>query len=162
MSTGRVHTINCAVVDLPTVQFCDTLQPWLTQVKFHGQTRLPWWGVELSGVYRDVPGAAANADFRYTRAAVRQSLGRNLNTSGVTVQVVAPETNYLPRQRQLDLRAGKRIEIERFRARASIDLYNVLNSNGPQRVRARVNETWPTPLEVQQPRMAQFTFTVDF
>lgn len=162
MSTGRRHTINCAFIDLPTVQFCDTVEPWLAQVKFLGQTQLPWWGLELSGVYRDVPGATANADFRYTRAAVRSSLGRNLNTSGVTVRLVAPETNHLSRQRQVDLRAGKRITLDRYRFRASVDVYNVLNANSPQRVRARVNNTWPAPTQVQQPRMVQLTFTLDF
>ena len=58
MSTGRLRTVNCAVVDFPigTVQrstategdFCDTSFPWLTQVKFQGSYMLPY-DIQLSG-----------------------------------------------------------------------------------------------------------------
>ena len=177
-STGRVHTKNCAIVDIPigTVQgstgtegsFCDTVFPWLMQVKFQGSYTLPH-DVQLSGVYRNVPGAGgargagSSGDFRARRANVRFiEEGNRLFRSATTVDAVPDGTIFQDRQQQIDLRIGKIFNVAGNRFRAAVDIYNLTNRNAPQRVNNRISSTWPRPTEIQQPRMMQLTFTWDY
>jgi len=155
VSTGRLHTVTCAVVDLPTVQFCDTVQPYQTQVKFLGRYPLPWYGIELSGVYQNVPGPNLLATAVYTNAQIRGSLGRDLSSGAngtVTVNLIAPNTVYLPRQNQVDMRVAKAFQVDRYKFTAGLDLFNLFNGSGIQRYNNRVNATWPTPQDIQPAR----------
>ena len=179
MSTGRLHTVNCAVVDLPggTVQgstategnFCDTTFPWLTQVKFQGSYMLPY-DIQLSGVYRNVPGATgsrgagSNGDFRASRADVRfvDCADCRLFRSRVTVDAIPDGTIFLERQQQVDVRIGKILNVGGNRIRAAADLFNLFNANSTQSANNRIGESWPRPTAIQQPRMLQLTFTWEY
>jgi len=170
LSTGRLHLTNCAIVDTSTVQFCDTVFPWLTQVKFQGSYTLPY-DFQISGVYRNVPGAGgsrasgSNADFRAKRSGATfkdAAAGRVTNKGGFTVQAVPEGTIFQERQQQVDVRVGKSINFREHRFRLALDAYNLLNDNAPQRVTNRIGSTWPKPREIQQPRMLQITGTWDF
>lgn len=155
LSTGRTHTDNCAIIDLPTVQFCDTVQPFQTQIKFMARYPLPWWGLETSGVFQNVPGPFIAATAVYNNAAVSPSLGRDLSSGAngtVTVNLIQPNTENLNRQTQIDLRVSKNIPVGRARLLASLDLYNLLNANSIQTFNSRLNATWPTPQDIQPAR----------
>jgi hypothetical protein len=53
----------------------------------------------------------------------------NLTESSVTVPLVAPGTEFLPRLKQLDLSLGKSFQIGRARIHGQLDLFNVLNAS---------------------------------
>jgi hypothetical protein len=106
LSTGRVTTSQCFVVDAPVLFLtptpvvsptlpaatnaqspmanCEVVPPFLTQYKGYGVYQLPW-GVSLSGTYQAVPQPASSgaftsisADYVATNAEIRPSLGRDL------------------------------------------------------------------------------------
>jgi hypothetical protein len=165
LSTGQLHTVDCAVVDLPSRQYCDTKQPYQTQIKFLGRYPLPWWGLEVSGVFQSIPGPWKTATVVYTSSEIIGSLGRHLSagpTSDVTVDVIQPNTENLDRQYQTDLRLGKTIRYQRYRVTANIEVNNLFNANGVQRFNARLSPTWPTPLDIQQPRIVQINAILQF
>ena len=95
-------------------------------------------------------------------AQVEQSLGRPLSTAPtVSVNVIPPGTVYGDRLNQLDVRLGKNFRVQRYRINASVDVYNVLNSD------AVLNEksaylVWRTPLSVVKPRFVKFSAQLDF
>ena len=163
-STGRTHIVNCAAPDTPTVLYCDTTEPWLTQIKFRANYPLPWYGLQLSGVYQNNPGKFLTARSRFRNAAINPSLGRNLTrgSSSVNVHLIQPRTQTLDRQTQFDMRLGKNWNAGRVRMTTSVDFFNLFNSSGIINFSDTVNATWPTPTEIQQPRMAKFDFKMTF
>lgn len=163
VSTGRAHLDTCAVVDSPQkTRFCDNLQPFLSNYKLLGHYPLPWWGVELSGVLQNLAGQPLTATAVYTRAQVRPSLGRDLTTSTVTVDLMAPSTEYLPRRTQVDLRVAKTIRYQRARLTASLDLFNLFNGNSIERFNNRIGPTWPTPTQIQPARFVGLNVLLNF
>jgi hypothetical protein len=108
LSTGRVTTSQCFVVDAPMVYLtptplvspatptatnalspmsnCEVVPPFLTQYKGYGVYQLPWWGLNVSATYQAVPQPASQgtlnsitADYVATNAEIRPSLGRDLS-----------------------------------------------------------------------------------
>ena len=99
LSTGRVLTDNCLLVDSPSTVtagtpmggaltvptqdarpgFCRISQPWAagTQVKFAVVYPLPW-RLQSSVIYQNNPGFPIAASYVATNAEIKQSLGRNL------------------------------------------------------------------------------------
>ena len=55
LSSGRAHRQNCAVVDTPTVQYCDQKESLQTQFKATGSYPLPWWGIQVAGTFLNIP-----------------------------------------------------------------------------------------------------------
>jgi hypothetical protein len=53
----------------------------------------------------------------------------NLTEASITVPLVAPNTEFLPRINQLDLSVGKPFNVGRIRIHGQIDLFNVLNAS---------------------------------
>jgi hypothetical protein len=167
MSTGRAHTVTCAVVDTPTNQYCDTLQPFQTQWKFIGSYPLPWYGIEVSGTYLNIPPQFLTATAVFTSAQIQQSLGRNLSsgaTGRVTVNLIQPNTVFHPqgRQTQVDFKVSKTTQFGRYRLNAGIEFFNILNGTGIQRFNNRVNATYPSVLEIQYARYAQVNAQLTF
>jgi hypothetical protein len=168
LSTGRVTTSQCFVVDAPVVYLgvvspatptatnpqspmssCNVVPPFLTQYKAYGVYQLPW-GVSLSGTYQAVPQPATGgaltsitADYVATNAEIRPSLGRDL-AAGVngtaTLELLKPFSLLGGHTKQLDLRIGKSLPSSgRMRTRLSLDIYNVLNSNDWQTITTRLS-----------------------
>lgn len=176
LSTGSRHTNDCAVVDLPSVLYCDVKQPWQTQIKLLGLYPLPWWGLQLSGVYQNLPGENLNATAAYTNAQIRPSLGRDRSAgaAGVVIVPLIPAygvgvfgartfgTEYLPRQSQIDLRVAKAFQFGRYNITTGVDLFNLLNGNGIQLYNNRVNQSWPKPVTVQPARSVAVNAVVNF
>jgi hypothetical protein len=57
--------------------------------------------------------------------------GPRLTSASLTLPVVAPGTEFLPRLRQLDLSFAKTFTMGRTRLQGQVDLFNVLNANTP-------------------------------
>jgi hypothetical protein len=108
LSTGRVTTSQCFVVDAPVLYLtptplvspalptatnaqspmsnCEVVPPFLTQYKGFGVYQLPWWGLSVSGTFQAVPQPASQgtlnsitADYVATNAEIRPTLGRDLS-----------------------------------------------------------------------------------
>jgi hypothetical protein len=181
LSTGRTSLDDCEVVGkvialnppstttnagglIPfatSPQFCHQDSNFLTQVKGYGAYTLPA-GVQLAATFQSVIGQPLAANVTYTSAQVAQSLGRPLSTATtVSVNVIPPGTLYGDRLNQLDVRLGKTFTVQKYKINASIDLYNILNSD------AVLNENssytvWRRPLSVVRPFFAKFGGQISF
>jgi hypothetical protein len=167
MSTGRTHTVNCAVIDTPTNQYCDTLEPFQTQWKFVGSYPLPWYGIEVSGTYLNIPPQFLTATAVYTSAQIQGSLGRPLSagpTGRVTVNLIQPNTVFHPqgRQTQVDFKLSRTTTFGKYRLNTGIEFFNLLNGTGVQRYNDRVSATYPSVLEIQYARYAQLNAQLTF
>jgi hypothetical protein len=168
LSTGRVTTSQCFVVDAPVVYLgvvspttptatnpqspmssCNVVPPFLTQYKAYGVYQLPW-GVSLSGTYQAVPQPAGGgaltsitADYVATNAEIRPTLGRDLAAGAngtMTLELLKHFALLGGHTKQLDLRIGKSLPSSgRMRTRLSLDIYNVLNSNDWQTINTRLS-----------------------
>jgi hypothetical protein len=130
-------------------------------VKGYGAYTLPA-GVQLAATLQSVIGQPLASNVTYTSAQVAQSLGRPLSTATtVSVNVVPPGTLYGDRLNQLDVRLGKTFTVQKYKINASVDLYNVLNSD------AVLNENssylvWRRPLSVVRPFFIKFGGQISF
>jgi hypothetical protein len=178
MSTGKTMEDNCEIVavlpelnagaNLRPTQFCHRETPWVTQLKGFGVYTVPKIDVQISGTFRSINEASINANFTATNAylAANSNLGRLLAgttsaTQNITVALLEPNTRYLDRRNELDLRVGKILKYGRNRAVVSLDLYNALNSNAV----LSVNQTyasWLAPTSILNPRLAKFSVQYDF
>ena len=68
--------------------------PYQHRFRFNGSFELPWGGVQLAGVYQDLPGPLIAANVTYTSAQINAqptgALGRPLRLSTRTIDVIAP------------------------------------------------------------------------
>ena len=168
-------TSNCLVVDNPQqltnqVTPCDVQSPYQHRFRVNGSYELPWAGVQVAGVYQDLPGPNYVANRTYTSADVQQSLGRPLRTGTVTLDLLSPVSAFGDRVRQLDLRASKLFRLpNRVRLQANVDVYNVTNANTTTAFRSAytppgVNTLtpWLQPTQILDGRFAKFSLQFDF
>ena len=132
---GNTVTDTCNLtVDSPQKQFCKQDNP-STQFKVNGSYPLPW-DLQASWVYQNLQGSPILATQVYTNAQIAPSLGRNLGSCGmqatcngtVTVNLIAPNTVFEDRYKQLDARLSKNLHVGRHRVQAQLDVYNLLNT----------------------------------
>jgi hypothetical protein len=78
-----------------------------------------------------------------------------LTSASVTVPLVAPGTEFLPRVRQLDLSVAKSFQVRRTRLQGQMDIFNVGNSNAVAQVSSTLYGTsaYRRPASVLQARM---------
>ena len=143
---------------------------------------VPRVDVQLAVTVRSVPGitntngngaggaqpSGLAANFVATNAylAANSNLGRPLagNASNTTLQIVNPDTVYLDRDNQVDLRIGKVFKFLRARSTVSLDLYNLLNANTiltANAAYALTNNVWQAPTSISNPRLAKISLTLD-
>ena len=124
-------------------QFCSVQEPMQTQFKGYGSYTIPKVDVQIAATFRSVPGisnggngnghagtaAIFTADNAYLAA--NSTLGQPLNNNAknISLQIINPDSQYLDRNNQLDLRFAKVFRYARTRSTISVDLYNALNSN---------------------------------
>ncbi|MGH9256565.1 MAG: carboxypeptidase regulatory-like domain-containing protein [Vicinamibacterales bacterium] len=168
LSTGRIVTSQCFVVDVPAVYLnvvspatptatnpqnpmanCEVVPPFLTQYKGYAVYQLPW-GMSVSGTYQAVPQPAGGgaltsitADYVAANAEIRPSLGRDLAAGAngtATLELLKPFALLGGHTKELDLRIGKLLSSSgRTRTRVSLDIYNVFNSNDWQTITTRLS-----------------------
>jgi hypothetical protein len=181
VSTGKSVDDNCDVVAaLPEMlntgtatapvwrpaQNCHRESPFLTQVKLIGIYTVPKVDVQIAGTLRSAPGTDINANFAASQAYIsaNSTLGRALSggaTQNMTVALLAPNTRFLERRNELDMRFGKVLRAGHSRSVVSIDLFNVLNTDVPVSVNQSYG-TWLTPTEILNPRLVKFSLQLDF
>ncbi len=151
---------------LRPVQFCHRESPYLTQYKGYGVYTVPKVDVQVAGTLRSTPGVAINANYVATNAylAANSTLGRTLGAganANLTVALLPPNTMYLDRRNELDLRFGKVLRVQKSRAVVSLDVYNALNTDKPITVN-NAYASWLAPTEILNPRVAKISVQYDF
>ena len=126
-------TDECFVVDSPQqLTFCRVEPPFFQpQVKFSGSYPLPWWDLQVSGVFQSLPGIPVTASYVATNAEVRPTLGRDLSGGATTVtinNVIQPGTVFEDRLNQTDVRLIRNFRFGGIRVQAMFDAYNVFNN----------------------------------
>ena len=160
LSTGRSSTDNCEIIakvpealvggnpssTLPS-QFCATQEPMQTQFKGYGSYTIPRVDVQIAATFRSVPGITNGGNGNGTSGlaailtadnaflATNSTLGQPLNNRArnISLQIIDPNSHYLDRNNQLDIRFAKVFRYARTRSTVSLDLYNALNSNAVTR-----------------------------
>ena len=163
-STGRLKTNTCFVVDSPqALRFCNVRPPFLTQVKLVGIYPLPWWGLQTSATFQDLPGPEITASWAAPASAVT-GLGRPLagGARSVTVALVSPGTLFGDRLHEVDFRVAKNVKVGRARLQAQLDLYNLLNANPVLTQNNTYGSAWQRPLTILLGRMVKFGVQLDF
>jgi hypothetical protein len=161
-ATATASSNNGGLINFATTPlYCHQDSNFLTQVKGYAAYRLPA-DVQIAATFQSIPGQPLAANVTYTSAQVAQSLGRPLSlATTVNVNAIQPGTVYGDRLNQLDLRLGKMFRVQRYRINASVDVYNVLNSD------AVLNEnsaflTLRRPLSLVRPRFVKFGAQLNF
>ena len=162
-STGRSATNTCFVSDSPqALKYCDVSAPFQTQLKLYGSLPLAW-DLQVSGNFQTLPGIPISADYVATRAEALPSLGRNLNSTTVTIpNIMPPQTRFEERINQLDLRLTRSFRFGRSRLQAMFDLYNVLNASPILAINTRYGPEWLRPLQVLDARLFKLGVQMNF
>ena len=181
-STGRVSTNNCEVAaKLPEILFgannlsdtnanvwqpaayCHQVGHFLTQAKVIATYLVPRIDVQMAATVQSLPGPQVFANYTATNAVVMPSLGRALSgaAQNIVVNITRPGTMFGERMNELDLRIGKILRYGRVRTTASIDLYNVFNSN-PVLTESRAYASWRRPQSILGPRFLELVLKVDY
>jgi hypothetical protein len=174
-STGRTSENDCEVVaTLPELnsganqrplQFCERQTPWLTSIKGYAVYTVPRIDVQVSGTFRSTKEDGVNANFVASNAylAANSTLGRPLagGAANLSVALLEPNTMYLDRRNELDLRFGKVLRVGRARTVASIDVFNALNNDAVLTVNQSFG-AWLRPQSILNARLVKFSVQFDF
>ena len=118
----------------------------------------------MSGTWSSNPGTSLAANYTVTNGIALPSLGRNLSSGNVTVNLIEPGTLYFPRRTNLDFRVAKILRYGRTRTQVGLDIYNATNTD----VVTSYNQTfvangaWLTPTGIQPARYVKLGAQVDF
>lgn len=171
-STGQTQFNNCSAPDVPA-QFCQRTLPWSgqTDFKISAVYPLPWWGITTSWRYQNLPGLAKSATYQAPNSEISGSLGRNLAacpaptgpcSATATVTLFAPNTEYLPRQNQLDTRLTKLVRVGPWRLQANMDVFNLTNNADVVGLNTTYGPRYLVPTSTVPGRLYKFSVMVDF
>jgi hypothetical protein len=188
LNTGRERTNNCFAVSAPQLTFtvpattsvvatatgvteprntafCDVRPPFQSQIKFFGVYPLPWWGLQTSATYQNLPGPQIGASYVATNAQIAPSLGRNLSAganANVTVDLIPPGTLYGARANELDVNIKKLMKFGGTRISASVDVFNILNRSDILSINTRYGPLWLQPTNILAGRYLKFGAQFNF
>lgn len=148
-----------------TNPYCRVEEPYLTQFKGLATYTIPRVNVQVSGTWASTPGDSLAANYTVTSAIARQgTLGRDLSSGNVTVNLIAPNTIFAPRQNNIDFRVAKILRYGRTRTQVGVDIYNLTNTD----VVTSYNQSfvaggpWLLPTAIQPARYARISAQFDF
>ena len=149
-----------------STEYCDVAPPWskTAEVKINGVYPLPY-GIQISGVFQNLPGIALEALKTYTNAEVAPFLGRNLSTGPngtIEIPVLAPETMFEKRLTQIDVRLSKAFEFGDWRVRGNLDVYNAFNESSVSQINDTFGPNWLQPTRVLFGRLVKIGAQIDF
>jgi hypothetical protein len=187
-STGRTTFEDCAIIDSPSPirlvdgsrpitpptasmvspqQFCAYELPFSaqTQFKFSGVYPLPWWGIQMSGTFQNLPGVNIAAIRTFT--AQETTLGRNFSANvPTTISLFEPNQLLDDRLTQVDFRATKLFRIGKWRFQGNFDVYNIFNANTVLAVNSTYASSgvnaWQNPTTVLAGRLFKIGGQVEF
>jgi hypothetical protein len=143
-----------------------------TQFKVNGFYPLPWWGLETSVVWQNLPAAVDEATLAVPNAQIAPSLGRNLSACPAATGACSATVNvrlYRPlsvfekdRLDQFDFRISKSLRFDRLQLRATLDVYNLFNAGTILAATPVYGPNWLKPAGVLGPRLFKGGVQVDF
>ena len=165
-STGSAVYLSPASRLLPASQ-CVTKLPFTgqSQVKFSAIYPLPWYGIQVSGLFQNLPGIPVQAQQVVPNALIAPSLGRNLSAGAAgtaTVDLMEPNTEFEKRLTQVDLRLTKNFRFGRASLKGDFDVYNVFNARDVLSQVLTYGPSWRRPTVVLGGRLFKFGAQINF
>ena len=111
------------------------------------------------------PGRSAAANYVVNNAIASPSLGRNLSSGNVTVNLIEPNTLYSDRRNNIDFRVAKILRYGRTRTQFGLDIYNLTNTDvvtSFNQTYSPTSTTWLTPTAIQPARYVKLNAQFDF
>jgi hypothetical protein len=111
------------------------------------------------------PGADLAANYIVNSTVARPSLGRNLSSGNVTVNLIPPDTFFAERRNNVDLRLSKILRYGRTRTQVGVDIYNLMNNDtvtGFSQTFSPTSSSWLTPQDIVPARYVRFNVDVNF
>jgi hypothetical protein len=146
--------------------YCRVVEPFFTLTSFRGLATyvVPKIDLQVSGTWRSDPGPEQAANRVVTSAIALPSLGRNLSSGNVTVNLVEPGTLYGARINNIDMRVAKILRFRGTRAQVGVDIYNLLNNDAVTLYNNAYSPTgaWLTPTAILPARYVRFNMQLDF
>lgn len=144
--------------------YCRVVEPFLTSFRGLATYMVPRVEVQVSATWRSDPGEELRADYVVTSAVARPSLGRDLSSGNVTVNLIPPGTLYGNRRNNIDLRVAKIVRLGQTRAQLGVDIYNLTNTDAVTTYNNNYvpNGAWLTPTAIQPARYVRLNMQIDF
>ena len=144
--------------------WCRVVEPFLTSFRGLATYVVPKIDVQVSATWRSDPGTELAANYVVTNAIALPSLGRNLSSGNVTVNLVEPGTLYGARQNNIDLRIAKILRFRATRTQVGVDVYNLLNTDVVTAYNNGYSPTgaWLTPTTILPARYVRLNLQFDF
>jgi hypothetical protein len=165
VQTTRVTTSTGALSN----PYCHVVEPFLSSYRGLATYVVPKIDLNISATFRSDPGPELAANYVVTNAIALPSLGRNLSSGNVTVNLVDPGTLYGARQNNLDMRIAKILRFGKTRAQLGVDIYNLTNTDvvtayntGYIAPTATQSSVWLTPTAILPARYVRLNMQLDF
>ena len=165
VQTTRVTTSTAGLAN----PYCRIVEPFQTSLRGLATYIVPKVALNFSLTWRSDPGGDLAANYVVTNAIAAPSLGRNLSSGTVTVNLVQPGTLYGARLNNLDMRIAKILRLSGTRAQLGFDVYNLLNNdvvtaynNAYTAPTAGRGSVWLTPTAIQPARYVRLNLQFDF
>jgi hypothetical protein len=144
--------------------YCRVVEPFLTSFRGLATYVVPRVDIQVSATWRSDPGEELRADYVVTSAVARPSLGRDLSSGNVTVNLIPPGTLYAAQRNNLDVRLAKILRIGQTRTQLGVDIYNVTNTDAVSTFNHNYTPTgaWLIPTAIQPARYARLNVQFDF
>jgi hypothetical protein len=157
------------------LRFCDVNlagsgQPagvFKTTVKASAAYSFPY-DVQLSASFSSIPGPGVRADYTVTSAiAGRPIIESTTGVATTIVNLVEPNSLFLPYQNRLDMRIGKTFKLDRAKIQGFADVFNVFNAGTAMSVNqtygaVAATNAWMTPTSIMQGRFVRFGMQMNF
>jgi hypothetical protein len=162
-STGRAVNDTCAmIVDSPDQRFCNNTEKWRTQAKMFAVYPLPYQFAVSAGI-QILPGLTYGAAYVAQNSDIQPTLGRPLSGgANATIELIAPNSQFLGGQRLVDLRLSRRFNMGLARLTASMDAFNLLNRSDTVAFNGAYGTTWLLPTRIIVARYLKFGVQMDF
>jgi hypothetical protein len=148
-----------------TNPYCRVVEPYRTQIRGLASYTIPRIDVLVSGTWALNPGGDLAANYVVNNTIARPSLGRDLSSGNVTVNLIPPETFFAERRNNIDLRVSKILRYGRTRTQVGIDVYNLMNNDTVIGFNESYNPntaTWLDPQDIVAARYVRFNIDVSF
>ncbi len=183
-SVDRSITVTCDAVDNPNnlvatvaqLGWCDQSKlglPWRHEGKFAASYELPWYQIQVNAAFQSYRGTAHAANWVVSRTTrypancpapcVPNALvAPNLTQTSLTVALVAPNTQFLDRQNQLDFGLRKLFRTGKMQWSGQLDIFNLINVANVKSETTTYGPSLGTPTSILQPRILRLAAQMRF
>jgi hypothetical protein len=144
--------------------YCRVVEPMQTSMRGLATYLVPKVDIQVSGTWRSDPGDMLAANYVVTSAVARPSLGRDLSSGNVTVNLIPPGSLYADRRNNIDVRVAKIVRFGQTRTQVGVDVYNLMNTDAVTGFNNGYSPTgaWLTPTAIAPARYARINVQFDF